>query len=103
MNDIASLTYIGADMIEKCNFFWLIPVSFHTFWFVHDDQMLVLVDFLDKIRISPNNFFCRIILLVENQLTFISGFDSLMPVDFFLIDENVLFNSQEMPYFSWNE
>ncbi|CIV54994.1 Uncharacterised protein [Streptococcus pneumoniae] len=46
MNDIAGLANIGTDMVKKGNFVWLITMRFHPLWFVYNNQVLILINFL---------------------------------------------------------
>ena len=86
MNDIAGLTNVGRDMVEKGNFIRLISVSFHAFGLVDDNEMLVLINLLNEVWIAPKDFFLGIIFLVKSQLANVPWLDHLVPVNFFVVN-----------------
>ena len=65
MNDIAGLANIGTDMVKKGDFVWLITMRFHPLWFVDNNQVLILINLLNEVRIAPMDFFFGIIFLVK--------------------------------------
>ena len=53
-------------MIEQSDFCRLIAVTFHAVWLVDDDEMLVLIELLDQMRLARGEFFFWIILFVKS-------------------------------------
>lgn len=53
-------------MVEQSDFCRLIAVTFHAVWLVDDDEMLVLIELLDQMRLASGEFFFWIILFVKS-------------------------------------
>ena len=47
VDHIAGLPHIGRNMIEKGNFCRLIAMGFHAFWLIDNNQVFILIEFLD--------------------------------------------------------
>lgn len=47
VDHIAGLAHIGGNMIEEGDFCWLIAMGFHAFWLINNNQVFILIEFLD--------------------------------------------------------
>ena len=68
-------------MVEQSDFCRLIAVAFHAVRLVDDDEMLVLVELLDQMRLASREFFFWIILFVKGQLDVVTRLDQSLPMD----------------------
>ena len=73
-------------MVEQSDFCRLIAVTFHAVWLVDDDEMLVLIELLDQMRLARGEFFFWIILFVKGQLNAVTRLDQSLPMDVFSVD-----------------
>lgn len=73
-------------MVEQSDFCRLIAVTFHAVWLVDDNEMLVLIELLDQMRLASGEFFFWIILFVKGQLNAVARLDQVLPVDGFSVD-----------------
>ena len=46
-------------MVKKGDFVWLITMRFHPLWFVDNNQVLILINLLNEVRIAPKGFLFR--------------------------------------------
>lgn len=73
-------------MVEQSDFCRFIAVTFHAVWLVDDDEMLVLIELLDQMRLASGEFFFWIFLFVKGQLNAVARLDQVLPVDGFSVD-----------------
>ena len=68
-------------MVEQSDFCRLIAVTFHAVWLVDNNEMLVLIELLDQMRLASGEFFFWIILFVKGQLDVVTRLDQSLPMD----------------------
>lgn len=90
-------------MVEQSDFCRLIAVAFHAVWLVDDDEMLVLIELLDQMRLASGEFFFWIILFVKGQLDVVARLDQSLPMDGFTVNQNVFLGSEKVTNLSWDE
>ena len=81
MDDVAGRSNIAGNMVEKSDFRRLIGMGFHALRFIDDDDMLILIEFFDQIRVSGWELFFRVIVRVKDQLDLVSFLNGALPVD----------------------
>ena len=90
-------------MVEQSDFCRFIAVAFHAVWLVDDDEMLVLIELLDQMRLASGEFFFWIILFVKGQLNAVTRLDQSLPMDGLTVNQNVFLGSEKVPNLSWDE
>lgn len=90
-------------MVEQSDLCRFISVTFHAVWLVDDDEMLVLVELLDQMRLTSGEFFFWIILFVKGQLNAVTRLDQSLPMDGLTVDQNVFLGSEKVTNLSWDE
>ena len=103
VDHIAGLANIGRNMIEEGNFCRLIAVGFHAFWLINNNQVFILIEFLDQTGVPQRDAFFRIVFLIKGQFQQIARTNRTLPVHHLAIDPDLFFGPQKMADFSWDE